>query len=194
MPVSGTVSWKLKRINQMTNKYLEKIAKEISKDEKKSRSAAWGTLGRSAAGSILGTIPGAAVQLAGLAKGKPGLAAIGSVAGTAGGVYGAIKGYKSGIRKHAPNVKEQDLQGHATRGYARQLGRSYAEGAGGAIGGGAVGAGVGALAAKVMRKSPKIGAAIGGYAGLITGGPTGTIHGAYKSTKNKLDELNGKKK
>lgn len=159
----------------MTNKYLEKIAKELGKDEKKSRSAAWGTMGRSMGFGALG---GAAVPLVG---------------GIAGGVYG----YRTGIEKHAPNVKKEDLTREAVRGYARSQGRGIVEGVGGAAAGGAAGAGIAAGAAKLLKKGPtklKNAVAIGAGVGAAAGYAGGAIHGMYKSTKNKLDELTKRKK
>lgn len=157
------------------NKYLEKIAKMVDggEGEKKSRKAAWGTFGRTVGFGALGSpIP-------------------------AGGLIGGVYGYRTGIQKHAPNVKKEDLTSQAIRGYARASGRGLVEaiGAGGA--GAAAGAGAAHMLSKVKRFAPEkaqktlaMGAAIGGSVGAVAG----NIHGAYKSTKNKLDELTGRKK
>jgi hypothetical protein len=155
----------------MTNKYLEKIAKELGNDEGKSRSRAWGTFGRSVGfGTLASPIPG-------------------------GSIVGGVYGYRTGIKKHAPHIKEEHLTRHAIRGFARQQGRGLLEAIGGGGIGAAAGAGVGYAAGKLLKsKYPGDAAKIGaGVAGIVSS-TAGAIHGSYKSTKNKLDELHGKKK
>lgn len=137
-----------KQAEEMTNKYLEKIAKKMT--ERELNGHAWGGTGYGMAGGIAaGIIPG------------------GTLVGNAAGIE-----YK--LNKLSPT---KNHVGRAARGLGRsllgQLGGSLAgAGAGGGIGAG-IGGAVGALKGKASEGA-KIGAAIGGIGGLVSGTVKGT--------------------
>lgn len=140
------------------NKYLEKIAKQLSEEEINSHGNK--TYGK----GLLGAAAGTAALL-------PGLPIVGDLYGRS----HELAKMKSSIT--GEKVKPSSLMLHeGGKSYLRSLGRGALEGVGGA----GVGAGVGSLISAIARKDPKIGLRIGGAIGGVLGG----IHGQYASTKN----------
>lgn len=138
------------------NKYLEKIAAEVSDKEiyDSGTRSYWKSMGGSLAGGMV--IPVA-----------------GGIAGDIAGRAHELSNLKTKVT--GKKAKMGDVLGEAGRGYLRTVGRGTVEGVGGAAAGGLVGAGLGAL-----TKNHQAGAAIGASLGAMSG----MIHGGWRSTHN----------
>lgn len=152
----------------MTNRYLEKIAKQLS--EKELNTAAWKTVGYGLGGSIA-----ASTVTAGL-----------------GGPAGDMAGRAYHLNKLKP-VKEGkgSFKTHAVRGVKSFL-HGAAGGLGGALAGGAGGAGIGAgigAAAGALKGNAKGGAAFGAMVGGAGGAIAGSVKGNQMGTRHHIRKL-----
>lgn len=145
----------------MTNKYLEKIAKQMSDEEihRHGTRQFWKGIG----GGMLG---GAVIPVAG--------GTIGAIAGNAhelAAVKSKITGKKVGMK---------EVAGDGGINWLRSAGRGMVEGIGGAGAGAGIGAGIGHLVHR--NGGAQIGGVIGGISGLIAG----SAHGQWRSAHNSM--------
>jgi len=149
----------------MNNKYLEKIARDLSKEEL--HNAGTRTYWTGAGGGVVG---GMVVPV------------IGGIAGSVAGRSHALAKLKTRITGNETKVK--DVLDEGIRSEARAQGRGIVEGLGGAGVGGAIGAGLGGLITR-SGEGATIGGAIGGGLGVIAGG----VHGGWRSTHNSVKDF-----